>query len=108
MKLDLSSLQDALTSLDRAIARAQADESDVDFRDVVIHRFEYTYELSWKMMKRQMQMDSPSSVEIDSLNFRDLFRHAHANGLIKDPDAWFVYRQQRNIALHTYDQHKAQ
>ena len=51
--LDLSSLRDALASLNRALTRWQvAGSQDEELRDACIQRFEYTFELSWKMLAR--------------------------------------------------------
>ena len=108
MSLDLSSLEKALTSLDRAIKRSQAAPGDEELRDSVIQRFEYTYELSWKMLKRQLEADAPSPEAIDALGFKDLVREGAVSGLIADPEAWFAYREQRNITSHTYDEKKAE
>lgn len=107
MTLDLSSFQKALGSLERAIQRSQADRGDEELRDSVIQRFEYTYELSWKMLKRQLEIDAPTPEMIDALGFRDLIREGAERGLIRDPAAWFEYREQRNITAHTYDEKKA-
>ncbi|MDA8104131.1 MAG: nucleotidyltransferase substrate binding protein [Nitrospiraceae bacterium] len=107
MTLDLSSFQKALGSLERAIQRSQADRGDEELRDSVIQRFEYTYELSWKMLKRQLEIDAPTPEMIDALGFRDLIREGAERGLIRDPAAWFKYREQRNITAHTYDEKKA-
>ncbi len=47
LPLDLSSLQNALASLRRALTRWQAaGEQDEELRDACIQRFEYTFELS--------------------------------------------------------------
>ncbi len=107
MTLDLSSFQKALGSLERAIRRSQAAMGDEELRDSVIQRFEYTYELSWKMLKRQLEIDAPTPEMIDALGFRDLIREGAERGLIRDPAAWFKYREQRNITAHTYDEKKA-
>jgi len=51
--LDLTPLQKAMDSLTSAIERTEREQPDDMLRDSVIHRFEYTYELCWKMLKRQ-------------------------------------------------------
>ena len=76
MILDLSSLRKALKSLDHAIERSKKNPRDEEIRDAVIQRFEYTYELSWKMLKRQLESEHPAPVEVDALSFRDLLREA--------------------------------
>jgi hypothetical protein len=58
MKLDFTSLAKAQESLGKAIHRALKEPSDEELRDAVIQRFEYTFELSWKMMKRVIESES--------------------------------------------------
>ncbi len=108
MKLDFGSLEKALASLQRAISRSKAAANDEELRDAVIQRFEYTYELSWKMLKRRLEQDSPSPQQIDRLAFNDLLREAAERGMISDVRRWMEYREQRNITSHTYDQKKAE
>jgi nucleotidyltransferase substrate binding protein (TIGR01987 family) len=104
MGLDFSSFQKALASLERAIQRSQQNSDDSELRDAVIQRFEYTYELSWKMLKRQIERESASPATVDTLSFRDLIREGAERGLVNNPEKWFIYRDQRNITSHTYDE----
>ena len=70
-------------------------------RDGVIQRFEFTFELSWKMIKRFLEeygLEKP-----DGLNNRELFRAAREQGLIDDPEKWFRYLKSRNFTSHVYD-----
>lgn len=106
-RLDLSSLEKAFNSLVKAIKRSQSEPADEELRDAVIQRFEYTYELSWKMMKREMEKNASSPDEIDKMSFRDLFRIAAEKGIISEPEHWFDYREKRNITSHAYDSEKA-
>lgn len=108
MKLDLSSLKSATASLQRGIERSQRDTNDEEVRDAVIQRFEYTYELCWKMLRRHLGLTSPSPAAIDQLSFKELMREAIQQGLTTDFDAWLEYRNQRNITTHTYNRQKAQ
>lgn len=107
MKLDFSSFEKAIHSLGRGIARTKNAPGDEELRDAVIQRFEYTYELAWKMMKRQMEQESPNPAELDRLSFKDLLREAAEKGIIADAEAWLVYRDRRNITSHTYDEAEA-
>ncbi len=107
MKLDFSSLVKAIGSLGRAIERAQASPEDEELRDAVIQRFEYTYELCWKMLKRKIEQDAPNPAEVDQLSFKDLIREGAERGLVRDPEQWMVFREQRNISSYTYDEKKA-
>ncbi len=108
MALDFTSLEKALASLHRAIQRSQTDPDDEEVRDAVIQRFEYTYELCWKMLKRQLEVESPNPAVIDTLSFRDLLREAAQVGILADIESWLDYREMRNITSHTYDDNKAQ
>ncbi|RKZ39021.1 MAG: nucleotidyltransferase [Gammaproteobacteria bacterium] len=105
--LDLTSLEKALKSLERAIKRSQGVPDDEEVRDSVIQRFEYTYELSWKMLKRQLEIDSQTPASIDAMGFKEMIREAAERSLINNPEAWFEYRRQRNITSHAYDENKA-
>lgn len=107
MKLDLSSLEKALKSLQRAVDRSQKAKEDEELRDAVIQRFEYSYELSWKMMKRMLEQESVNPSEIDTLSFRDLLREAAEKGFIQEIEPWFEYREARNRTSHTYDEESA-
>lgn len=107
MKLDFSSFKKAIGSLGKAIVRTQKEPNDEELRDAVIQRFEYTYELAWKMMKRQIENESPNPSEIDMLPFKDLLRTAAEKGIISDVEQWLIYRDKRNITSHTYDEKEA-
>jgi nucleotidyltransferase substrate binding protein (TIGR01987 family) len=105
---DLTALGKAIASLNRALARWQgSDLLDEELRDACIQRFECIFELSWKMLKRQLELDLPDAQGVDALSFRDLIRTGAERGLILNADAWMVYRDKRNITSHTYDEAKA-
>jgi len=102
--IDLTPLQKAMDSLASAIERTEREQPDDMLRDSVIQRFEYTYELCWKMLKRRLKLDAPSPEAIDEMSFREMIREGAARGLIDDPLAWFNYREKRNLTSHTYDE----
>jgi nucleotidyltransferase substrate binding protein (TIGR01987 family) len=107
MNLDLTSVHKALASLGRAIARAKEAPDDEELRDAVIQRFEFTFELAWKTLKRQLEQEVAEPASVDRLAFHDLLREAAERGLLTDVEAWMEYRRQRNITAHTYDEAKA-
>ncbi|MCR2745191.1 nucleotidyltransferase substrate binding protein [Limnobacter parvus] len=105
MILDLSSLQNAVLRLDEGIQRYRQDISDTQIRDGLIQRFEFTYELSHKMLKRFLESTSPSPAEIDALAFQDLIRTGNEQGLLlSDWTVWKKYREMRSKTSHTYDE----
>ena len=108
MHLDLSSLEKATASLARALTRAAGAPGDEELRDACIQRFEYTFELCWKMLKRRLEQDLPTPAEVDGYSFRHLFRVGGERGLVAHVEAWFEYRDKRNLTSHTYDDRRAQ
>ncbi|MHB8472819.1 MAG: nucleotidyltransferase substrate binding protein [Gammaproteobacteria bacterium] len=107
MNLDLSSFQRALDSLDRGLSRSHGAPGDEELRGACIQRFEFTFELAWKMLKRRLMLDLPNTTELEGMNYRALIRIGAEQGLIQEVTAWFVYRDKRNITSHTYDPAKA-
>lgn len=105
--LDLSALRNALASLDKALARSQTNPQDEEIRDACIQRFEYCFELSWKMLKRRLELDLPDASSVDAMSYRDLIRAGAERGLFGDVDAWMIYRDKRNITSHSYNAAKA-
>ena len=113
MLLDLSSLQKAVGSLQRAIRVASTmikgsvntDEEEV-VRAGVIQNFEFTYELCWKFMKRWLEANAGGSI-VDGLSMKELFRLAAERHLTKDVQVWFEYHRTRNKTAHTYDENTA-
>src|SRR5256885_2525846 len=101
-KLILTAFQKALLSLENILG----EEEDEIVRDAAIQRFEYTYELAWKMIKRHLEW--AGNGEAGTLTRRDLFREAARTGLIADADVWFEYHQARNETSHTYEETAAE
>lgn len=101
-----------LTPLDRAIARLregwdryQKDISDTQIRDGLIQRFEFTYEISHKMLKRFLESTSANPAEFDDMSFQDLIRSGNERGLLlSDWPKWRNYRDMRSKTSHTYDE----
>lgn len=107
MRLDLSSWARALESLERGIVRAQIAPADEELRDAVIQRFEYCYELSWKMLKRHLEQVIADPGAADQWSFKEMMREAAERGLIAEVEPWLEYRRQRNQTAHIYDEEKA-
>ncbi|MGD0466335.1 MAG: nucleotidyltransferase substrate binding protein [Gammaproteobacteria bacterium] len=107
MAIILSPLKKAFLSLTTAVDRAKLNPSDLEVRDACIQRFEYTYELAIKIIKRFIKEEQSATENINQLNFRDLLRLAGEIGLINTVEPWFEFREARNQTSHTYDDNKA-
>lgn len=108
MSLDLSPLEGAVARLGEGWARYQQDVSDTQIRDGVIQRFEFTYELCHKMLKRYLEQVSASPEALDQMAFQDLIRAGNERGLLLgDWTQWRLYREMRAQTSHTYNEAKA-
>jgi nucleotidyltransferase substrate binding protein (TIGR01987 family) len=114
MKLDLTSFQDAFAALERSVTFLTSDSAKKDpllheqFRNSAIQCFEFTHELAYKMMKRQLEQMGPDPAAIDKMAYMDIVRSAAEAGLVTDVARFKDYRDKRNITSHTYNQAKAE
>lgn len=105
MALNLSPLQNAVARLREGLVRYRQDVTDTQIRDGLIQRFEFTYELSHKMLKRFLATTSANPGEFDEMPFADLIRTGNQRGLLQgDWPAWRTYREMRSKTSHTYDE----
>ena len=80
MNIDFSSLASAIRQLEKSIMYARSDMAQKDdelfeqLRNSVIQCFEFTYELSWKMLKRYLEETAANPEEIDLGSFQNLIR----------------------------------
>ena len=114
MTLDYSPLASAVAQLEKSLAYANSPAALADpglheqMRNSVIQCFEFTYELSWKMLKRYLEATEPSPAELDLGTFQSLIRLGNERGLLRsDWLLWKTYRQARTDSSHTYDLVKA-
>jgi nucleotidyltransferase substrate binding protein (TIGR01987 family) len=108
MPLDFTPLESAAARLAEGLARHHAEPGDAQLRDGLIQRFEFTYDLAPKMLRRALEADAANPGEIDAMSFPTLIRTAEEQGYIAGGwDKWRTYREMRNITSHTYDEAKA-
>lgn len=106
--LNLVSFEKALNSLDEIIVRYRKEKEDTAIRDALIQRFEYTYSLAIKMIKRYLKIYLTENEEVDTMDFNRTIREANRIGiLLNNLEIWTIYRQKRNMTSHTYDEKKA-
>lgn len=100
--LDFSSLEDALKTFEEVIQKKNISALE---RDGVIQRFEYTFELCWKSIRKILLLEGRAEV---SSSPKPLLREAHQENLIEDLDTWFAFIEARNRTSHTYHQKTAE
>lgn len=107
MKLELTSFEKALASLNEALAEFDRTQSQF-VKDASIQRFEYTYELAHKLLKRQLEAMSANPGEIDQMSFPDVIRSGAERGLLANGwDEWRHFRNARNATSNAYNEKKA-
>ncbi len=113
-KLDLSPLERAIGQLEESLRYSRSDLAAGDaklallLRAAAIQAFELTYELSWKMLKRHLNMTEANPDDIERMAFPDLIRLGSRRGLLlSDWETWKGYRSDRAATSHTYDEEKA-
>ena len=98
--LNLAPLVKAVDSLRDALAQPKNPYT----RDATIQRFEYTFELCWKVLRRYLATEAA----VDSFNIKEIFRQAGRQGIIANVESWFAYLKGRNLTSHTYNEKTAE
>lgn len=74
--------------------------SDLE-REGLVQRFEYTWEVGWKLLRGYLDF---SGVVLTTITPGAVIRAAFAANLIGDGDLWMAPLDARNGIAHTYDQ----
>ncbi len=76
------------------------DEFSADiYKEGLIQRFEYTHELSWKVMKDYLEFLGFQEI----IRSKSAVRMAFQNELINDGEVWMEMITSRNLTSHTYE-----
>lgn len=103
-ELDLSNLKNSFFTLKECYNdyTMQKDEKMQTYiKYSCIKRFEYTYEMSKKIMNKFLKKEYDKTEKELSIN--NIFREMYSLGLIDSFDNWVDYRENRNISAHEYD-----
>ena len=84
------------------IALQKEPDADGIYLDATIQRFEFTFELGWKLLKTILDFEG---VEVASP--RSAIREAWKMHLIRDAEKWLDMQQKRNLTGHTYNESTA-
>jgi len=77
------------------------DEKDIVV-DATIQRFEFTFELFWKTLKRFLYLEG-----IETKSPRETLKKAYQSGWLKDEEFWLKMLHDRNLTSHIYDKEQA-
>ena len=66
-------------------------------RDATIKRFEFTFEVAWKLIKTLVELSGRKTASP-----RSSIRVAADIGLLDNPEKWLKFLETRNITVHIY------
>ncbi len=95
-------LQQRIQQFQRAVERLEeacAQPENEFIRDSVIQRFEFCFELAWKMLRLKLLDEG-----IEASTPRTVIREAIGARMLQDVDRWSEMLQKRNETSHTYDE----
>lgn len=90
--------EDYLNAVER-LREACAEPDSSFIRDSVIQRFEFCWELAWKLLQLRLQF-----LGIETTNPRSTWQEAVKAELIIDGNGWSALQKMRNLTSHTYDE----
>lgn len=105
MELDTSALERAIGRLEEAVQAYQTDTSQSLIRDGLVQRFEFTYEISQRLLRRYLMANPGPPELVNSMNFADIIRIANQNGLLLGNwPRWKTFRDMRARTSHSYNE----
>lgn len=96
IELRLSELGKALRQLQEAIDKP---DSTYGKTEIVIQRFEFTYELAWKTLRHVLE-----AYGHETASPRQAFTMAFAERWIDQDGVWIEIMEKRNLTSHTYNE----
>jgi len=94
------SYKKALAVLERAVSAGQERKLNELEEQGLIQGFEFTFELSWKLLKDYFE----SKGFKDFHGSKDTFKLAFQEGLINEGEIWMEMIDSRNRSSHTYEE----
>jgi nucleotidyltransferase substrate binding protein (TIGR01987 family) len=102
----MTKVQSLFSDLKKAIGKlgqaALLPASEIN-RDATIKRFEFCFELCWKLMQAILQENG-----IEAYGPKGSIREAAKLGLIDNPQTWLEFLKARNLTSHTYEEEVAE
>ena len=110
MPLDTTHLEKCATTLEQAMEMLAQHKQAMEpvlyevFRNAAIKSFELCLETAGKLLRKRLKDFTGAPREVDSLTYREVFRHAARHGIVSPEEAerWFEYRASRNTTAHDY------
>ena len=101
LQLKLQDYQRAMKRLQVAV-NSKPDANGI-YLDATIQRFEFCFELAWKLMKAMLDYEG-----IEASSPRSSIREGWKQAMIDSAEDWLQMQEQRNLSSHTYNESTAQ
>lgn len=95
----MENLERAISRLEEALAEKEKNSLYVDG---TIQRFELTFDLFWKTLKRLLEEEG-----IETKTPRETLKQAYAVGWLQNEYSWLQMLKDRNETSHVYDEERA-
>lgn len=106
---DYSSLENACKRLEEVLKRYKQNTLDDAIRDSVIQRFEFTYSIALKTIRKYFIERAFVVEDVNQMSFNDMIRTANQLKMLNsDLEIWTKFREMRNLTSHTYNEELAQ
>ena len=98
-----NSFQQALNRLKEVVNQCEMESLSELEKEGLIQRFEYTFELSWKMLQDVLKYRGYSDIAGPNMTLQQAFK----DGYITDHDGWRSMKKGRETTSHTYNEGSA-
>ena len=106
--LDFTALENSLQRLGEVVEIYKKNPQDTIVRDSLIQRFEFTYSITLKTLRKYFIERAFIVDDVNKLSFNEMVRTAMQLNLLRsDLAKWTEFREMRNLISHTYDENIA-
>lgn len=106
--LDFTAIENFLQRLGEVVEIYKKNPQDAIVRDSLIQRFEFTYSITLKTLRKYFIERAFIVDDVNKLSFNEMVRTAMQLNLLKsDLAKWTEFREMRNLTSHTYDENVA-
>ena len=96
----LERLKDFKNAFNRLDESLNMDIQNDVMLDGIIQRFEFTFELAWKLMKDYLEESGIQEIASP----KSIIKAAFKSGLVEDGEGWMDMQKDRNLTSHIYDE----
>lgn len=107
-EISVEELGKAIARLEESLAAYGQTPENLMYRDSVIKRFEFTFEVAQSVLRKFVSAYSVHLKDREHMTFPTLIRTASQDGVLREGyDVWHGFREARNRTSHTYNEDQA-